>query len=75
MTVDNGPLLPGKVEGEEAALSPRQGSTLGVQPLEQRLLTQSLESALFQQQPEAVVACGHELGQGDQKVHREGAAP
>ena len=63
MTVDDGPQLPGKGEGEEAALSPRQGTTLEVQPLQQRLSPQSLESALFQQQPEAVVARGHELGQ------------
>ena len=63
MTVDDGPQLPEKGEGEEAALSPRQGTTLGVQPLQQRLFPQSLKSALFQQQPEAAVVCGHELGQ------------
>ena len=56
----------------KAALSPRQGNTLSVQPLQQRLLLQSLESALFQQQPEAAVAHGHRQGQGNQKVCREG---
>ena len=64
--------LPGKREGEEAALSPRQGTTLGVQPLQQRLFTQSLESTLFQKQPEVSVAGGHQLGLGNRKVHREG---
>ena len=67
MTIDDG-----KGEGEETALFPRQGTTLGVWPLQQRLFTQSLESILFQQQPEAVVAHGHRLSQGYRKVHREG---
>ena len=67
MTIDVG-----KGEGEEAALSPRQGTTLGVWPLQQRLLPQSLESALFQQQPEAAVAHRHRLSQGYRKVRREG---
>ena len=51
---------------------PWQGTTLDVQPLQQRLFTQSLKSAHFQEQPEAAVTCGHRLGQGNQKVCREG---
>ena len=65
VTVDDGPPLPGKGEGEEAALSPQAGHPIGVQPLQQRLSTQSLKSALFQQQLEAAVARGHGLGQGN----------
>ena len=64
VTVD-GPPLHGKGEGEEAALSPQAGHPIGVQPLQQGLSTQSLESALFQQQLQAAVACGHKLGQGN----------
>ena len=65
VTVDDGPPLHGKREGEEAALSPQAGHPIGVQPLQQGLSTQSLESALFQQQLEAAVARGHGLGQGN----------
>lgn len=55
IAVNNVPQLLGEGQAEEIACSQGQGVTGGAWPFEQRLLSQSLQSIFFKQQPEARV--------------------